>query len=154
MDTRKPQPFLDNRPLTSQARFSPNGHWLAYASAEGGRLEIFVRPFPPGPGRSGGKWQISTQGGAEPQWRGDGNELFFLSAENPPCITAVEIAEKNGAIVAGIPHALFPVRVGGAGRNRWVPTRDGKKFLVVEAPEPKSIINFTVILNWPSLLKK
>ena len=154
LDTRKPQPFLDNRPLTSQARFSPNGHWLAYASAEGGRLEIFVRPFPPGPGRSGGKWQISTQGGAEPQWRGDGNELFFLSAENPPCITAVEIAEKNGAIVAGIPHALFPVRVGGAGRNRWVPTRDGKKFLVVEAPEPKSIINFTVILNWPSLLKK
>ena len=44
--------------------FSPDGRWLAYASNESGRPEVYVRPFP-GPG---GKWQISTGGGNLPTW--------------------------------------------------------------------------------------
>ncbi|MGO9258138.1 MAG: protein kinase domain-containing protein [Bryobacteraceae bacterium] len=157
LDTRKPQAFLESRFGLDEARFSPDGRWLAYRSLENGRAEVYVRPFqagsPSGPNGSGGKWQISTNGGSEPQWRADGKELFFISL-NPTRIMAVDIAEKNGAIVAGIPHALFAVRVGTQGRNRWLVTPDGKKFLVVEPPEPKAVTGFTVILNWPSLLQK
>jgi len=156
-EARKAQPFLESPFQLDQASFSPDGHWLAYRSGENGRTEVYVRPFlagaPQGPNSSGGKWQISTQGGLEPRRRGDGKELFFISPA-PTRIMAVDIAEKNGAIVAGIPHALFPVRVGTQGRNRWLAAPDGKKFLVEEVLETKPITSFTVILNWPSLLHK
>ena len=54
---------------------SPDGKWLAYESRESGRSEVYVRQLPSGPG----KWQISSQGGIQPRWSGDGRELFFRS---------------------------------------------------------------------------
>ena len=57
----------------SQGQFSPDGRWVAYASDESGRPEVYVQPFPgPGP-----KIQISTAGGIQPRWRRDGKELFY-----------------------------------------------------------------------------
>ena len=156
-ETRKREAVEENSFVVDEARFSPDGRWVAYRSLESGRPEIYVRPFLPGaaqgPKGSSGKWPISTHGGEEPQWRADGKELFFISPA-PTQIMAVGITEKDHAIVAGIPHALFPVRVGERVRNRWLATPDGKKFLVVQVPEPKPATSFTVILNWPSLLKK
>jgi len=153
-ETHQSHPFLENRSGTSQARFSPDGHWLAYTSTEAGRQEVFVRPFQPNaPEGSGGRWQISTHGGSEPQWRADGKEMYFLS-QPPYRIMAVDIEQKGGAIVAGIPHELFPVRLANGGRNRYVVAPDGKKFLVLQVPEQKPATTFNVILNWPSLLKK
>ena len=68
---------------------------------------------------------------------------------------AVDIAVRNGAIQAGIPHALFEVRLpAGTMRNRDVGTRDGKKFLAIVPSEQRAANSFTVIVNWPSLLKK
>ena len=32
---------------------SPDGKWIAYSSNETGRSEIYIRPFPEGPGQSG-----------------------------------------------------------------------------------------------------
>jgi Tol biopolymer transport system component len=156
VETRKAESFLDSQFTVDQARFSPDEHWLAYRSFENGRAEIFVRPFAPGNGvaRNGSsrEWPISTQGGLEPFWRDDSKELFFCSLDGK--IMAVDIAEERGAIVAGIPHALFPVRLGAVARNRWLATPDGETFLVVQVPEAKAVTSFTVILNWPSLLKK
>ncbi len=62
----------------SQARLSPDGRWMAYSSDETGRDEIFVREFS-GPTAS---VQVSSQGGSEPAWRGDGKELYFLSPDD------------------------------------------------------------------------
>jgi hypothetical protein len=113
-----------------------------------------VRPFAPGNGVAwnGSSRQISTQGGLEPFWRGDSKGLFFCSLDGK--IMAVDIAEERGAIVPGIPHDLFRVRLGPEVRNRWLATPDGKKFLVAQVTESKAVTSFTVILNWPSLLKK
>src|SRR4029077_12600233 len=72
LSDRRAQPFLQTRFNEISPRFSPDGSWLAYASDESGRYEIYVQPFP-GPG---GKWQISTEGGREPVWARDG-ELFY-----------------------------------------------------------------------------
>jgi Tol biopolymer transport system component len=45
--------------------FSPDGRWLAYASNESGRQEVYVRPFPGRGGKnvssSGGKPEAATQ---------------------------------------------------------------------------------------------
>jgi len=60
-----------------EGQFSPNGRWVAYSSNESGRWQIYVAPFP----GSGGKYQISAEGGQQPRWRRDGKELFFLSSD-------------------------------------------------------------------------
>ena len=156
LETRKAEVFLDSQFTVDQAQFSPDGHWLAYRSFENGRAEIFVRPFMRGKDGglkgSGSKSQISTEGGVEPFWRGDGKELFFCTLDLK--IMAVDIAEEKGAIVAGIPHKLFSARVGSLARNRWLAAPDGKKFLVVQLPETKPVTSFTVVVNWPSLVKR
>jgi hypothetical protein len=99
--------------------------------------------------------QISNQGGCEPQWRGDSRELFFASLDGPPKLMAVDLAERGDAIQAGIPHALLDLPVSPLRqRNRWLPTRDGKRFLAIPEPEVQLDSSFEVIVNWPSLLPK
>jgi Tol biopolymer transport system component len=151
METRKPQDFLRTRFGEDHGRVSPDGKWMAYRSNETGRYEVYVQSFPPG----GVKERISAGGGGEPLWRGDGKELFYATLQDPARIMAVDIAVYKGAVQAGIPHPLFEVRLPpGTQRDRWVVTRDGKKFLAIVPPEQKAANSFTVILNWPSLLKK
>ena len=83
----KPTVFLNSPFLENQAAFSPDGRWLAYASNESGRVEVYVRPFlgPPAEARRaeagpGGKWQVST-GGGWPTWSRSRSrrELFYLA---------------------------------------------------------------------------
>ena len=82
---RKPFPFLQTPFKETQARFSPNGRWVAYVSNESGRNEVYVQTFP----ASGGKWPVSTKGGTSPLWRGDGKELFYDSGDGK--LMAVEV---------------------------------------------------------------
>ncbi|MCB1009278.1 MAG: serine/threonine-protein kinase [Acidobacteria bacterium] len=56
-----------------QAVVSPNGRWIAYSSFESGRVEVYVRPFPSGPG----KWQVSTDGGSEPHWSAASDAIYL-----------------------------------------------------------------------------
>ncbi len=53
---------------------SPNGRWLAYASNETGRFEVYVRPFPDVNAR---RVQVSQSGGTEPRWARNGRELYY-----------------------------------------------------------------------------
>ena len=59
---REPTVFLNTGFNLAASRLSPDGLWIAYASDESGRSEIYVQPFP----GLGGKWQISTDGGNTP----------------------------------------------------------------------------------------
>jgi hypothetical protein len=84
-----------------------------------------------------------------------GKELFYGTLQDPARIMAVDIAAGNGAIRAGIPHPLFEARLHvGPARNRFVVTRDGNRFLAIVPSEQKPVNSFTMIVNWPSLLKK
>jgi Tol biopolymer transport system component len=97
--------------------FSPDGRWIAYQSADQGRFEVYVQTFP----ASGGKWQISTNGGQQPWWRSDGKELYYLSADGK--LMAVEV-KPGGSFEASAPRALFdlaPARALG-GRSSYAVT--------------------------------
>src|SRR5204862_49735 len=85
------------------AQFSPDGRFVAYVSDESGRAEVYVQSFP----ASGGKWQISTGGGDQPQWRRDGGELFYMAPDKK--LMAVPIAPGN-EFAPGSPVALFAAR--------------------------------------------
>ena len=73
----KPVAVTQGVTLADETRFSPNQKWVAYASNESGRDQVWVIPFPP----NGETWQISQAGGVQPRWAADGNELFYLDAD-------------------------------------------------------------------------
>jgi Tol biopolymer transport system component len=60
--------------LPTDAMFSPDGHWVAYQTAESnaGEAITFVQPFPP----NGTKYQVAA--GGRPLWSRNGRELFIV----------------------------------------------------------------------------
>jgi len=139
----KPEPFLKTRSGEANAHFSPDGHRLAYASDESGRLEIYVQPFP-GPG---GKWTISTDGGTEPVWSRDGRELFYRSGDK---LMAVSIATQP-AFVAGLPRVLFEgaFEPTGTGTSGYDVSLDGRRFLMIQPTAPEMpVTQVNVVINW------
>jgi dipeptidyl aminopeptidase/acylaminoacyl peptidase len=155
MDTRKPTPYIHGGANEGQPAFSPDGKWVAYMSDESGRPEIYVQPYP----ANGDKWTISTSGGVQPQWRGDGKELFFLTPSLQ--ITAVDIHVKGDRFDAGVPRPLFTSRAvllaGPASAYRsYAVTRDGQSFLIDEQAPDQMLRRdpLTVILNWTALLRR
>jgi dipeptidyl aminopeptidase/acylaminoacyl peptidase len=132
-----------------QGRISPDGRWLAYTSFENDRRDVFVQTYPPG----GGKWQISTNGGGDPEWRGDGRELFFV---NNTSLYSVEVRTNGSRFEAGTPRELFKVADlhPEVRRNRYVVSGDGQRFLALTTPERTDLTPLTVVVNWTSLLPK
>ena len=136
----------------TQGQVSPDSRWIAYASDESGKYEIYVRPFPPGDGRTG-RSLISSGGGLQPRWRGDGKELFYFGPDSK--LMAVDI-HLDPVLQAGTPHALFGTQ-GGFGSitlYRWDVTRDGKRFLMMTPATGVASAPATVVLNWQAGLKK
>jgi Tol biopolymer transport system component len=151
--TPKPEQYLRTEFRESQGRFSPDGRFVAYTSNSSGRNEIYVQPFPMA-ARS--KWQVSKGGGVQPRWRGDGKEIFYVSADSQ--LMAVEVATSPVFKVDSAPKALFRVPIWGGGLpqnvTRYDVTADGKKFLVNAVPSEGEVTPITVIMNWQGLLKK
>jgi Tol biopolymer transport system component len=77
MGERKPFAVLQSSFDEIEGQFSPDGRWLAYASNESGRYEIYIRTFP----EAGRKWQVSVAGGVQPRWRRDGRELYYVAPD-------------------------------------------------------------------------
>jgi eukaryotic-like serine/threonine-protein kinase len=145
----KPKPFLESEFNEWNAKFSPDGRWVAYESDESKRGEIYVVGFPAG--ASAGKWQVSTDGGSEPVWSPDGRELYFLAADSKLMVTEVRPGNRFDP---GVPAPLFEYReVGNAYNSRFDVTKDGH-FVLRTAVEQSSTVPITVVLNWQAGLKK
>jgi serine/threonine protein kinase/dipeptidyl aminopeptidase/acylaminoacyl peptidase len=145
---QKPYPFLGTEFAEAGGEFSPNGRWVAYTSDESRSNEIYVAPFP-GPG---GKRQISTGGGSQPKWRGDGKEIFYLSPDNK--LMAAEVNGEGTSFEVGAVRALFETRAERPGRSVYDVADNGQRFLVNTAVEQKSSSPITVVLNWTADLKQ
>ncbi len=172
---KKPVAVLQSDARERSPQVSPDGKWIAYTSHETGRAEVFIKQFPEGPG----KWQISTEGGGFPRWRGDSKELFYSLTPN---ILAVDIHVAGGSIQAGTPHVLFGITSPGPNLpidyNFYAVASDGKRFLVPQAGAGAAINgggglaellattadqggqtgvaanSLLVTMNWPRLMKR
>src|SRR6516164_1463417 len=137
---KKPFPLLQSEFSKRQAQISPDERWLAYTSVESGRPEIYVVPFFPAAKADAkpvtGRWTVSTAGGTQPRWRGDGKELFYVAPDGK--LMAVEIKATAAAFEHGAPQALFDLHSGilpaSAFAAGYVVAPDGKRFLVVTEP--------------------
>jgi Tol biopolymer transport system component len=132
-------------------QFSPDGRYVAFTSYQAGRTEIYVSPFPPGDGTR--KWLVSSNGGFQPRWRGDGKEIFYLSPRH--AVMAVDVATQP-EFRAATPRSLFtsPSLGGNQPLFQYDVSRDGKRFLMIAPVEGALTEPATVVLNWESLLKK
>ena len=151
---RKPRVFLETPFRESSALLSPDGHWVAHASDESGRLEVYVRPFP-GPG---GKWQVSTDGGSESAWSPKGNELFYRTGGQKEKMMAVDV-QTQPIFTAGKPRLLFegPYLANGTAAGAFYSVSpDGQRFLMMKASDqqPAGLTQINVVLNWFEELKQ
>jgi len=133
-------PLLTSSFRESDPAISPDGHWVAYASNEAGRAEIYVRPYPSGSGR----WQVSDNGGAYPRWSGSGRELFYRVDGG---LMVASIEADGESIRTGKPARLFtgPFRGGLGGLaisgNTFADydvSADGQRFVMFPSTEVES----------------
>jgi Tol biopolymer transport system component len=130
------------------ANFSPDGSFIAYTSNESGRFEVYVQSLR-SPAR---KWPISVNGGYEPRWRADGRELYYLADDQK--LMAVPVSA--GAVPVGVPRPLFQTEVHtgvSSLRTRYVPNRDGTRFLIHRRSQDAAPATITVVLNGMMALK-
>ena len=127
--------------LGAEARFSPDGKWLAYSS-----IEIFVQPFP-GPG---GRIQISNGAGSQAVWSRDGREITYIAPDRKLMSVTFDAQKKS----ASAPQVLFQTRI-------IAPTFVGHQYDV--APDGRFLINslpssnsspLTLLDKWTAELKK
>jgi eukaryotic-like serine/threonine-protein kinase len=145
-----PVPFLKPPFGVTQGQFSPDGRWVAYASNESGKWEIYVAPFP-GPG---GNWKVSSAGGSEPRWRRDGKELFYLAPDAK--LMAVDV--KGGTTFeAGSARPLFQTHrrehVASTDMFSYDVAPDGQHFLVNTDVGDATPPSPTIVVNWPAALR-
>jgi hypothetical protein len=147
-NSRTPLRLNDAPYRQSKAVIAPDGRSVVYMSDEANYTafeNLYLQRLPPSGAR---KWQVAT-GAKDPYWRGDGREIFYLSRD---AMMAAEIAADGSP---GPPHPLFSLQTRSLGRNSFVATKDGQRFLAVmpaEARDPATI-PFVVILNWQRLLE-
>src|SRR5207249_4567088 len=92
---------LDKTPFKKgEARFSPDGQWVAYESSESTSTELYVASFPAFDNRR----QLTAHGGIAPRWRSDGKELFYLTPDGK--LMAVDV-KTSPSMAFGLPHLLF-----------------------------------------------
>jgi Tol biopolymer transport system component len=147
MDTHKPFPVVQTKFIERDAKFSPDGKWIAYQADTSGQFEVYVQPFP-GPGD---RVQVSTTGGTQVRWRRDGRELFYMAFDGRLMAVAVRPMANRGMLELGTPVPLFLTHVpdgavqGGGGRQQYDVSADGQRFLVNTVPEASTPI--TLVLN-------
>jgi len=143
-----PRPFLVTPFNESHPTISPDGRWLAYDSDESGRGEVYVQTFP----SPGGKWQISNNGGAQPVWRSDGRELYYMELDGT--MKAVAVKTTGSTVQAGTPETVFKIvmtRLTSIRRHTVMP--DGKRFLIAAAVGAVGdTAAITIVLNWDAWL--
>ena len=137
--------LLDTSADETMPEISPNGEWLAYVSNESGIEEVYVRPFPDVDG--GGRWQVSTNGGTQPLWARNGEELFY---RNGDAMMAVPIG-TDPTFAVGNPEVVFEGDYANPLGGRSY-DHDGERFLMLKEVEDDSRI--VIVQNWVEELNR
>jgi serine/threonine-protein kinase len=137
---RAPRPFMASAYENVSPSLSPDGRWVAYASDEQGRFEVYVRPFP-GPG---GRWQVSKDGGNEPRWSHTGREIFFRAG---PAVMAAAV-QAGATFAPGEVRELFrTTTLPSSAFPSYDVARDGQTFFMSQ-PTRANDQTVVVLLNW------
>jgi hypothetical protein len=137
------RPLLQTRFNETQARISPDGRWIAYVSDASGTQEVYARRYP----ELDRPRLISSGGGAQPQWRLDQQELFYLSPDRS--LMAVTVGTGTDLHV-GPPRKLFRNSIRRSpfdARDSYAAMPDGRSFLI-DTGRADATSAITVIVQW------
>jgi serine/threonine protein kinase/Tol biopolymer transport system component len=145
---KKARPFVKSQFDKAQARISPDGHFLAYATNDSGIYQIVVQTFPD---PNGAKWQITAQGGVEPKWRRDGRELYYLGLDGKLMGVPVKQDHTFGTPVVLFQTPLAVVRNQTPRDRRYDVASDGRFLIAVPVASNTEPTIFAAI-NWAARL--
>ena len=147
-ETKTVTPLITGDSTYQDARFSPDGRFIAYVSDDSSRLEVYVQQLVMNDGVKGGaRWQLSTSGGTRPHWRSDGREIVYVDPKQQ--VTAVSVEPQGDRLKLGTPRVLFRID----GRIVTLDAAgDHQRFLVATQDGPDSE-PLHVVLNWTADLK-
>jgi len=132
----------------AHSRFSPDGRLLAYTSDESGLPQIYVQPVD----GSAGRWQVTNDGGDLAVWRADGKELYYVGLDR--VLRAIPVRSLS-PFETGEPEELFAARLPQfaitSQHSYYMPSADGKRFLVNSLVATARDSGIVVIMNWSSL---
>jgi serine/threonine-protein kinase len=144
--------WLATRFAEGQPDWSPDGRWLAYASNESGRTEVYVQPYPgPGP-----RLVVSRNGGSSPAWAHGGRELFYLApdADEQVAMMAVPVT-TTPTFSAGMPHKLFDGRFQMSSVRSYDVAEDGRFVMIQPGPRvPSPATQIIIVEHWLEELKQ
>ena len=132
------QPYVTTAFNQSFGAFSPDTRWVAYASDESGKFDIYLDAFP----KPGQRVRVTTAGGTEPRWRGDGRELYFRRGAE---IHAVSLTVGTGAPEVAAMDRLFDA---GAAVRAYDVTADGQRFLLNLPASSTARAEITLVHHW------
>jgi eukaryotic-like serine/threonine-protein kinase len=134
--------LIGGRGGQNNARFSPDGSWIVYASDESGRNEVYALPYPVGRGPA--RQQLSTSGGDYAMWGADGRTVYYSWNGK---LRKVQIDPRTGDVgKSETLNRIAPV-IG------WDLTRDGRLLLRRLSADAERH-SLKVVLNWASTLDK
>jgi len=138
------RPFIQRNHNQRFGVWSPDGRWIAYTSDETGRWEVYVEEYP-GPGT---KTMISTEGGYEPVWSQNGEELFYRGGRDSPKMIAATIETEPEFRVTQFKTLFESINF-----QSYDVAPDGR-FLMIQEPQEPAPLGINVVLNWFEELKQ
>jgi Tol biopolymer transport system component len=151
---RKPFPLLASTVRSNEPMLSPDGQWIAYQSTESGTLEIYVKPF-----ARPSKVRISSAGGSQPRWRGDGGEVFYITPTGD--VMSAALVQRGETLEAAAAVRLFTAcadvspgtQMVAGSRSTYDVAADGARLLFACVPPDATPPQITVSVDWTAGLK-
>jgi len=146
---RIPIPFLQTEFNEGQGSFSPDSRWIVYSSDETGKNEIYARRVD----GTGGKIQITTNGGRRPQWRSDPRKIYYSSLDRK--LQVAYVAVTPASLSVDSIRALFDYESRSiVGNTVSDVSYDGKQVAAIFTESKQTAAPITLIVNWEEELKK
>ncbi len=135
------RPLVQDQFDTYAPDFSPDGRYFAYVSDESGQDEVYVKPYPEGTWRV----QVSLDGGAQPRWRGDGREIYYV---NDDTLIAASVEPQPALRITERTELFVDAEAFQRRGQQYDVSRDGRRFVVVQTLEERPSPKIRVVQNW------
>jgi DNA-binding winged helix-turn-helix (wHTH) protein/Tol biopolymer transport system component len=137
-------PLIQSDHDQDQARFSPDGRWVAYVSNDSGRNEVLVQRFvepTAGPSQDAQITPVSNGGGSAPRWGRGGRELYFIAQDRRVMV----VDFQDGArLTIGAARELLRLP---SSHGDWDVLSDGSRFLIALPAGADASSPFTILVN-------
>jgi len=145
--------IADGRNWQTEARYSPDGKWIAYTSWESGKGEILVRPSD----GSATPVRVSTFEGRSPQWSPTEDVIYFLSTESRQLtMCSVKYTVTAGKLVPSAPGIVFTRPDLERYASAFDVAADGERFLFAVGADRATSVRRepNIIQNWTQELEE